>query len=382
MSNLKKILLACGILLVLLFTTLVVNKLFFTPDRYTTDQFSWTQNQTRPTYTVYFQGIFGSQAVGARYTGKRGFIATTGEWLSSPENGVDIVYNLFPGTIISEVQPFSHDKLDKNLFSRTARKTVDSIYNKLFGIVASRKIPEHFINQLYHTNEEDLGKSALFYTVDLNKISGAQEKDIRRHKKKMMVFDKFCLTHRINQSQIVLFGDSRGAAATFVSFATNHHDPLYKNVKLVLLEGCYDDVEHVIEDFSLFSWMPKKAQKLIHKGGSKITDHEVEGISPLKLANKFPHHVPVVFMTSKQDEIVSNECTKNLAHAVAKNGHPLVYLIELEHAGHHNYPSHNKQDTLTYLNTIHSLYKKFGLAHIEQHAQLNEKEIEKYRLTR
>jgi hypothetical protein len=378
MNNTKKILFSCGVLLTIFLTTLTINKL---PDRYTTDIFDWTQNKTHPTYTIYFQGILGSQAVGARYTGKRGFISTTGEWLSSPQKGVNIVYNLFPATIISEVQPFSHYKLDKNLFTRTSRKAVDAIYNQLFGIVASREIPEHFADQPYYINEKDRGKSSLFYTIELSKISGAQEKDIRRHKEKMMVFDEFCSTHKIKDPQVVLFGDSRGAAATFVSFATNYNDPLYKNIKLVVLEGCYDDVEHVIEDFPLFSWMPKKIQQAIHKGGSNITDHTVEGISPIKLANKFTHHVPVVFVTSKKDKIVSNACTKNIARAVAKAGHPHVYLIELERAGHRNYPFHNKQDTTTYLNTIHSLYKKLGLAYIEQHAQLSEQELEQYRLS-
>ncbi len=380
MNNTKKLLLACGILLMLFFITLVVNKLFFTPHRYTTDQFSWTQNQTHPTYTVYFQGVLGSQAVGARYTGNRGFIATTGEWLSAPKNGVDIVYNLFPATIISEVQPFEHEQLDKNVFTQSARKAVDEIYNQLFGIVALREIPDHFVNQPYYTNNDDLGKSALFYTISLDKISGAQEKDIKRHKTKMMVFDKFCTTHKINKPRVVLFGDSRGAAATLVSIATNHNDPLYKNVKLVLLEGCFDDVKNVVKNHFIGKNLPTKIQELIYKTGTEITQHDENGPTPLTLADKFPHHIPVIFMTSKKDEIVSSECTKNLANAVAQTSHPHVYLIELERAGHKNYPFNNKQDTLTYLNAVHSLYKKFGLAHIKQHAQLTNEELKKYHL--
>ena len=96
--------------------------------------------------------------------------------------------------------------------------------------------------------------------------------------------------------------------------------------------------------------------------------HEPLGIAPIKLVSEFPKDTPVVFITSKIDEEVPYECTKNLAQALANAGHNEVYIIELEKSRHSWYAMDNAQDIELYLTAMHAIYKHYELPYIEEYA--------------
>lgn len=354
------------IILMILFMPLFSQK----PDSYTILT-NWVENEMHPTHTVYFPGIMSSYAVAARYTGNWGFISPeTGEWIVSLENGAEIIKNIFIGTKTPEINLVSRGT-KWNLWFKLHEKIAQNQFNHRLGTIS-----------IFPPTTKQRNESLYGHSVQLTKISGAQDQDIATHHKKMSLFNNFA--EQLEQKPyVILLGDSKGAATTFNAYATHHNDPLYKNVKLVVLEGCFDTVKNVIKHHRITKHLSKKLQNLVYQTGIKITEHKEDGPTPLALADKFPHDTPVVFITSLQDDIVSHKCAKNLAYTLAhKHGHPMVYLIELKHSSHVKYAFEHPDDRHTYLTNLHAIYKKSGLAYIPEYAdQLTEKDINKLNLS-
>jgi hypothetical protein len=335
---------------------------------------SWTENPNHPTYTIYYPGVLGAYSIAARYTGNWGFTSPdTGQWIVSLENGAEIIQNIFVGTKTPEINLVSH-KTRWNLWFKLQEKIAQHQLNSRLGTIS-----------IFPSTIKQTDKSLYGHSVQITKISGGQDQDIAVHHQKMSLFNNDIVQQLEKEPYVVLFGDSKGAATTFNAYATHHNNPLYKNVKLVVLEGCFDTVKNVVKHHKITKALalPKKLQNLVYQVGIKITEHKEHGPTPLTLVDKFPHDTPVVFITSLKDGIVSHKCTKNLAYTLAyKYGHPMVYLIKLKHSDHVKYPFENPDDRHTYLTSLHALYKKFGLAYIPEYAdQLTNEDVDELNLS-
>jgi len=108
---------------------------------------------------------------------------------------------------------------------------------------------------------------------------------------------------------------SRGAATTFSAAATNDYN--MAKVKLIVLEGCYDSVAGAAASSPLFLGSGR-LQSLFVKITSKMTEFKKEGSSPIQLVDKFPEHVPVIFITSKADSVVPLKSVTCLVDALCK----------------------------------------------------------------
>ncbi len=179
----------------------------------TFDEFEWTEGNTP---TIFYQGMANSQIQLAKYTGKRGFVATTDEHVFC-RKGVDLIKNPFIGCEISEV---------------TTRNTKLWNLNPLSSIQYLITGFANWKNDMVISGAQD--ESIAAHAISITRISVAQDTDVESHKKKYDKLDNnngniFCSYTHANYA-VIFYGVSRGAATTFNSVCLNY----YKNIKLVV----------------------------------------------------------------------------------------------------------------------------------------------------
>jgi hypothetical protein len=297
----------------------------------------------RDVRTIYYQGVNASQTQVSKYTGARGFTATTGEHVVC-RLGFDVIENAFIGKELDEVQlkcvtakrpsrvsEFFHHPI--NLIEQWFNTTFE---NKMFGIIIDNA-------------PKDLQYTVVAHTVCIGRMSMGQEFDLAEHK---IRYD-LCLDH-YPDSDIILFGVSRGAATTFNACACNKYD--FNKVKLVVLESCFDSVSSAAHNSGLFLGL-KQFEKIFVNKLSSLTQFRDDGISPIKLIADFPEQVPVLFVTSKKDIIVPLTSVLNLVQGLQERGKNPLYMLVLEHSTHPKYMLADKKDTENYRDCLHALPK-------------------------
>jgi hypothetical protein len=319
----------------------------------------WVHPGSKDVQTVYYQGVNASQVQVSKYTGARGFRATTGEHVVC-RRGFDVIENAFIGKELDEVQlkrVGSQKHAQVKEFFRHPIRVIEQCFNtitenKMFGITIDEA-------------PGDLKYTVSAHTIHLGRMSMGQSRDIAEHKIRYDLCVEQC-----PHSDIILFGVSRGAATTFNACACNKYD--MNKVKLVVLEGCFDSVSSAAHNSSLFlGW--KKLEKTFVKKLSSLTQFKDEGISPIKLIADFPEQVPVLFVTSKKDIIVPMASVLNLVQGLKKRGKNPVYMLVLEHSTHPKYMMDDKKDTENYRDCLHALYKQYKLPYISAYAESGEK---------
>jgi hypothetical protein len=320
--------------------------------------------------TIFYQGMNTSQAQALKYTVDEKIIATTGEimWCEGRNqlSRLKVIYNLFIGKEIKDVdlKPF---------------KNICSFFNpvKLFGALATRwsnwRNGFHFQVPIVASPE-----SVKFHAPILSKMSFGQETDHISHRIKYQSW----LKKTDKRDGIILWGVSRGTAATFTSFAIEK----YPEVKLVILEGAIDSIPNVMLNrisHSLNSTrMASSVMPFVNScfrffKRHSITSYNPDGLSPLDYVNTFPENIPVVFITSEIDREVPHKNTENIAMALARKGKNDVYRLILKHSSHPNYMFDNREDRDAYECFIHAIYKKYQFQHDELLAIKGEKIMQK-----
>lgn len=306
--------------------------------------------------TIYYQGNNCSQTQALRYTGSQRIMATTGEIMWSIGRNqlppLKVIYNLHIGTEILDVNLNAFDSYTayfnplKQFFARKSR-----IMNEDEGVqILSAISPSP--------------DSVKFHTPNLSYASLGQGPDMRSHLAKYRSWQA-----RADKKQhLILWGVSRGTAATFNALARHK----YPEVKLVVLEGAIDSMDSVVKNIMLnYSQSDRIADGMVSLFNTAISffsskdwyGYKPEGESPLKMVNEFPENVPVVFITSKIDNIVPPQCTRNIATTLAARGKNDVYLLVLEKSSHPYYMYDDKEDRDKYEAFMHAIYKIYGLQH-------------------
>lgn len=298
--------------------------------------------------TIFYQGNGGSQTQSLKYIGDQVIEATTREkmWCTGRNNfpPFKVIYKLYLGKEIADV----------DLHPKVFDTTVPFFHPiKLLGMTITWA--SNWLNGFHFSSPTTASaESVVFHAPILTQVSIGQETDMLSHRRK---YDAW-LQQEDKTDGLILYGVSRGTAATFCAFAKEK----YPEVRLVVLEGAIDSVEKVI----LTRY--KRCANFISSGLSifkrlGFAQYNKDGTSPLKSIENFPESVPVVFITSKVDKVVTCGNTENIANALAKKGKNDVYLLKLERSSHPNYMFDDAEDRNTYEVFIHAIYKKYNLRH-------------------
>lgn len=309
----------------------------------------------KPVPTIYFQGLFASQVQCSKYTGNRALLTTTGQHAYCP-HALDIILTPYIGKELDEV--ILHDRANKlsvtsALTSPIAslQKLVTYAQEKLWGTIDARDY-NFAVSTPLPSNRFDIRA----HSIDVSRMNLGQAGDIREHKQKYDLVSSEYPDH-----DCILFGVSRGAAATFTALATHK----YPNVKLVVLEGCYDSLDHLMQ----VTYQSPVLRAWVQTVFTTVTQYIPHGISPISCVNEFPEGTPAVFVHSKKDSRVPYECSYALATALAARKKNPVYVITLNASTHSRYHSDNQADAQTYLHAMHAIYQAYDLPHIPEYAQ-------------
>ncbi len=321
--------------------------LLFLVGFFSVQAYEWVNPQTdKDIRTIFIQGIVSTQIQCAKYCGQKGFQALTGEQVMSPIAG-DLIYNPYIGAELEEV-------LLKNESPR-----------KWYQRMWFRPVQEFFVSckhqkykyQVIGTKEG--APTVATHAIDFSKLNIGQEPDMAVHAKKVTQCN---VDHP--DADLVLFGSSRGAATTFNACAKYKYD----NVKLVVLEGCFDNVPHIID--KRFPTLSKfKLSLFAHYLFPLATAYRRDGMTPDKCVDNFPEGVPIAFISSKADKKVPYECTERLIEKLVDRGKNPIYYLLLEDAKHVAYPLGDGKDQEKYHQFLHAIYKKYNLPHIPEYAK-------------
>lgn len=328
------------------------------------------QNAYRECDTLFYQGANCTQTQALKYTGNQKIVATTGElmWSTGRNNlaPLQVIYNLHIGTEIADVNLNPFD---------TRLSYLNPV--KLFysGVSWAKNYWEGVHIEPAPNPTPD---SVVFHSQYPSLVSYGQEPDIQSHYLKYQAW-----LDRINKNNgLILWGVSRGTAATFCAFARYK----YPEVKLVVLEGAIDSVANIARTIAMNTFRSERAASyalgafrtatgFLHK--FNLFGYSPNGVSPIDMVNEFPENIPVVFVTSKKDSVVPAENTENIAKRLAERGKNDVYVLRLENSSHPNYMYDDKNDRDIYEAFIHAVYRKYGLQHDHELADKGEPWLEK-----
>ena len=262
--------------------------------------------------TIFYQGANSTQTQVMHYSGSQMVKATTGEllWCTGRNDlkPLKVIFNLHIGPEIADVNlyPYAayYDYINPFKWMYTATSWAK---NYLTGVhIEPAKNPSP--------------QSVFFHSPNLANMSYGQRSDIESHYKKYLSWKD----SKTNDG-LVLYGVSRGTAATFNAYATYQ----YPEVKLVILEGAIDSMENIVKSHTR-SWL--KYEGLANRAYEGLQStlgfmnrhglfgYKRDGESPLQLVDQFPENTPVVFITSKKDTVVPPENTKNIATLLNQRG--------------------------------------------------------------
>ena len=319
--------------------------------------------------TIFYQGMLSSQTQILKYIGDKKIKATTGEtmWCEGMNNlkPLKVIYKAYIGKEdIPDVNLKPFDSYTDMINPvNVVGAAITNSSNKKYGMHVSPSVnPAH--------------ESVKYHAPVISNISIGQETDINSHCEKY----KSWKTSENKSEGLILYGVSRGTAATFCAFAREK----YPEVKLVILEGAIDSIPNVFKRTYNNKFGNEKVSNLALYGlntfFSTCTQYKPDGISPLSCVAEYPENVPTVFITSKIDAEVPCENTRNIATKLANRGKNDVYLLELEKSKHPQYMFDNQSDRDNYEAFIHAIYKKYGLKHDQKLAEKGAHLVDKCQL--
>jgi len=182
------------------------------------------------------------------------------------------------------------------------------------------------------------------YYVDVRHVNLAQRSDMEQ-----------CRARGVGD---IAFGISRGAATTFARWALHdmeHDEP--EQPRFLLLEGCPASIPHAIR-FRYGDWLAPWIEWLL-ENTTQYKAADARTLSPLSLAYRFPHTIPVAFVTSKHDTTVSSEDTHDIIRALREVGHPSIHVLELQDAHHNNYYVGSERDRYAYKEFVTKLMQMY-----------------------
>lgn len=176
------------------------------------------------------------------------------------------------------------------------------------------------------------------------------------------------------EPHIVIFGISRGASAV-VNFLGTAERPA---IKAAIVESPFDSfltVQRHLAKRLFLHWIP--GIQAICRGITKMVfpKYASNGLHPIDAVKNIRKDLPILFICSKQDELVHYLCTVNLYHELRKAGHEHAYILILNHGAHGQLL--HKTVGSAYQNVVHAFYQKYDLPHDETLARYGKSKLAK-----
>lgn len=318
--------------------------------------------------TIFFQGNGCSQTQILKYVGDSKVIATTGETMWCTSQNIKVIYRPFIGNEITDISLKPFDSPSR-------------FFNPVVLVNSAATKISNLANGFHVESIPDAEETVAYHCSNISEINIGQESDIHSHKSK---HDAWFQNNK-KTKDLILFGVSRGTAATFCAYAIYK----YPQVKLVILEGAIDSVPEVIKNRAGLYFESEDACNFISQkinttltflNNKNYIKFNPEGLSPLDCVDDFPENVPVVFISSKIDKTVPYKSTENIAQKLASRGKNEVFLISLNASSHPNYAFDCKEDREIYETTINAILKRFGFKHDPLLAEKGESKLDQFRL--
>lgn len=92
--------------------------------------------------------------------------------------------------------------------------------------------------------------------------------------------------------------------------------------------------------------------------GITKTNYNYGGISPIDVARRIPHQIPVLLINTEKDDVVVPNQTYRLFKAMKTGGHPKVHLLRLKESPHAGIVDHPQEGEIL-RNVTHAFYRKY-----------------------
>lgn len=308
------------------------------------DAFFDTNPSQQPVSYLYAPGLKCTEAMMGRYCPR--FTASTGENVTWRAGG-HVIGQPHSSVIFSEIDLHKPNVTSWNPIT----KFIGKIRRDLFPL--SKRC---FEDQFKATVEDNPAshKSVLNYSLDFSRANVGQTWDINRLRRSYKKHIK-----ENPGSDIVLYGDSRGAVAAFNFIAQDNP----KHIKAAILEGLFDSVKHMIKHI-IYIDKDKCAEHRLHKiFGVFMSGYDKHGPSPRDFVKKISDNVPLLLVISLKDSVCEPQIVIYLYKKLIERGHKNVHLLMLNNAYHPQYMIDNPQDTKLYETVVHAFYKHYSLPH-------------------
>jgi len=314
-------------------------------DRNTQIEFFDVKPTTKLISYLYVPGLTGTEVMMGRYCPK--FTAVTGEKILWHSGG-QVIGQPHSAVVFPEID------LHKPKHSFTINPItafINSIRRDLSPLA------QRYFQDSYGCTVEDnpqSSRSVVNYSLNLGQANIAQHGDVKALKKAYCKHVK-----KYPDTDIMLYGDSRGAATIFNFIAQ------YKatQVKAAVLEACFDTVEHSFKHF-LYSDKDRQAEKRLHNIlAFAMGSYSKKGPFPCDYAEIIDDEIPLLFITSLKDIIVAPQCTFRLYKRLKERGHKKVHIAILKNVAHSAYMISDPDDKKNYEAVVHAFYKQYNLPH-------------------
>lgn len=293
---------------------------------------------------IYSPGLIGSELIMGRYCPE--YTAITGEKISWERGGHVIgqphTCVVYPDVNLQKPTNFTLNPITAfiNSLRRDLFPIAEKFLNEKYGITVVENPGSKYtvVNYIPHTPAANIGQKK-----DINALNNCYRRHINKHP----------------EMNVVLYGDSRGAATIF-NFITLHKP---EKVKAAVLEGIFDTVPHCIKHF-LYEDKEPSVEKCLEKMLSMVMwQYRKNGINPSKCAELIDDTIPLLLVTSLKDGLVAPQGTINLYKRLKERGHQNVHLLVLKKSLHPVYMLDDPDDQKLYETVVHAFYKQYNLPH-------------------
>jgi hypothetical protein len=280
-----------------------------------------------PTSYIFAPGIFETEGYAANYCGT--YKGCNGESVICG-NGIKAFQEPYTSITFGEIVLDNLNGKDKKQmsFSATALNTIQTLRRH------SLEKQKH----LSYTGTSTTSTTLQSWQLDNAAVNFGQEKDMATLDAS---YDKHLCDYPGNK--VVFYGFSRGSAVMFNYLATDYKKKTDQRVAACVLEACFDEAPLP----TILKWF--------------FPGYNSKGLQPINVVKLFPKDIPVLFITSAKDSIVSSGRTWKLYCALRKSGHKHAYYFELSNSSHPGYTFQDETDRANYQKILHAFYKKYHL---------------------
>lgn len=136
------------------------------------------------------------------------------------------------------------------------------------------------------------------------------------------------------ERKIILYGVSRGAS-TIINYLGSKQFTPFEKIAAAILESPFSHVKNVIKNITSPLGLIPCCTTLNYAGFRCLfPNHKSEGQHPVELVMDTPNNIPVTFIASKKDRLISYKDTLKLYATMFFNEHPQASFLLLDHGAH------------------------------------------------